>query len=63
MSRTPIAVVVGLVGFTVYVAIALILADHVLSLHWTIQALYFLVAGFAWVMPARWLMLWSVHQR
>jgi Protein of unknown function (DUF2842) len=35
----------------------------VLPGHWVVQALYFLVAGIVWVLPVRWLMLWSVHKR
>jgi hypothetical protein len=61
MSRIPIAVVVFLVGFTAYVGAAIVLADHVLKLHWTVQAVYFLVAGVAWAWPARALMFWAAR--
>ncbi len=63
MKRTPIAVVAGLVFFVVYIAIAMVLADVVLPMHWWIQIIYFVIAGALWVMPVRWLMLWAVHQR
>jgi hypothetical protein len=61
MPRILIATLVGLVGFAVYVAATMILADHVMSSHWALQALYFLVAGVLWVIPARSLMLWAAR--
>ena len=39
MSRIPFAVLVFLLAFMAYVAAAVVLADHVLVLHWTVQAL------------------------
>ena len=63
MSRITIAVLAGLLGFCVYVGVVVTLADIVLQLHWAVQACYFLVAGSLWVLPIRWLMFWSVHQR
>jgi len=63
MQRPPIAVVAGLLGFAVYLAAAMIVADLILGQHWLIQSLYFVIAGTLWVIPIRWLMYWSVHQR
>lgn len=63
MSRIPIAIGAGLIGFFVYLAVALVMADTVQTLHWAIQSVYFVIAGSAWVIPIRWLMYWSVHQR
>ena len=63
MSRIPIATIAGLVGFSLYIALAMILADPVLQLHWLVQALYFVIVGSVWVMPIRWLMLWAAHKR
>ena len=63
MNRVPLAVIGGILGLFVYLAAATVLADSVVRLHWTIQALYFVIAGMAWVGPVRWLMLWSVHRR
>ena len=63
MSRIPLAVLIFLVGFTAYVASAVVLADHVLDLHWTIQAVYFLLAGIAWAWPARALMFWAARRQ
>jgi hypothetical protein len=62
-SRVPIAVVAGLLGFTAYLAVAVVLGDAVVGAHWTIQALYYLVAGSLWVLPVRWLMYWGAGQR
>ncbi len=61
MSRIPIAVLVFLAGFTAYIAAAVVLADHVLKLHWTVQAVYFLVAGTVWAWPTRALMVWAAR--
>jgi hypothetical protein len=61
MSRILLAVPAFLIGFTAYVAAAVVLADHVLLLHWTVQAIYFVVAGIAWVWPARALMFWAAR--
>ncbi len=63
MSRVPVAVFAGLLGFCVYLAIVLWLGDWVQHLHWAVQAAYFVVAGSLWVLPIRWLMYWSVHRR
>lgn len=63
MSRIPFAVLVFLLGFAAYLGAAVVLADHVLVLHWTVQALYFVVVGVAWAWPARMLMFWAARQR
>lgn len=63
MSRAPIAFIAGIVGFCLYMAAVVVLGDTVQTLHWAIQAVYFVVAGSVWVLPIRWLMFWSVHQR
>jgi hypothetical protein len=63
MSRAPVATVGGLLFFTVYIVAAVNLADYFIEAHWALQFFYFLIAGAAWVMPVRWIMLWSVHKR
>ncbi len=63
MSRVPVAVVGGLLGFAAYVALVVALGDHVAGANWAVQALYFVVVGTVWVLPVRWLMLWSVRLR
>jgi uncharacterized membrane protein YdjX (TVP38/TMEM64 family) len=59
MSRPAIAAVVGILGFLAYVGVAVALADHVVLQHWIVQLAYFVVAGVAWVWPARALMFWG----
>ena len=59
MSRPILALLAGLVGFAAYVGVVVLLADWVLTLHWLVQLAYFLVAGLAWVPPARRLMFWG----
>lgn len=61
MPRPAIATLAGIVGFILYVAAVLLLADHVRDLHWTAELLFFAVAGIAWVWPARRLMVWAVR--
>ena len=63
MNRSMLAVIGGILGFSLYVAAAVVLADPVLRLHWSLQAVYFVVAGVAWVGPMRWLMLWAARLR
>ncbi len=62
MPRTAIAVPAGLLGFVLYVGAVVALADHVLALHWTLQAAYFLVVGVAWTLPALRLIQWAAAQ-
>jgi hypothetical protein len=61
MSRSTIALLAGLAGFIAYVVVVLLLADHVLGLHWTVQFVFFAVAGIAWVWPAKRLIVWAVR--
>jgi hypothetical protein len=63
MSRLALAVPLGLFGFLAYVAAAVALADHVLGRHWALEVAYFALAGFAWVIPARRLILWAARER
>ncbi|WP_203072692.1 DUF2842 domain-containing protein [Falsiroseomonas ponticola] len=63
MSRITIALLVGLTGFALYVMAVVALADHVLPLHWTLQFVYFTVAGIAWAWPAKRLMFWAAGAR
>jgi hypothetical protein len=62
MPRVLIATLAGLVGFILYVAAAVTLADPVQRLHWSVQAMYFLAAGLLWTIPARWLMYWAARR-
>jgi hypothetical protein len=62
MPRIPLAVLIFAAGFGAYVVAAVTLADHVLRLHWSVQAAYFLLAGIAWAWPARALMFWAARK-
>ena len=62
MPRVAIAVLVGLLGFLLYVGAVVALADHVLELHWTVQTAYFICAGVAWAWPAQRLMYWAARR-
>lgn len=59
--RASVATILGLVGFVLYVGAVLALADHVLGWHWVLQFVFFVIAGVAWVWPARWLMVWGAR--
>jgi hypothetical protein len=61
MSRSAIATLIGIAGFLAYVVVVLLLADHVRALHWTVELLFFAVAGVAWVWPAKRLIVWAVR--
>ena len=60
MSRTPVATLAALLFVLVYVVAAVVLPDYLPRMAWPVQAAYWCVAGLLWVLPVRWLMLWSV---
>lgn len=62
-ARVPIATVGGLLFIAAWIAGATVLGDAVRGLHPVLQFAYYAVAGFVWVFPIRWLMLWSVGKR
>ncbi|WP_237216916.1 DUF2842 domain-containing protein [Falsiroseomonas oryziterrae] len=61
MPRAILALLIGTFGFLLYVGVVVAMADWVLQLHWTVQLVYFAVAGVAWVKPARALMFWAAR--
>ncbi len=63
MSRTPVATLAIVLFVLAWLAGAAVLADYVRPLHWAVQAVYYPIAGFAWVVPVRWLMLWGAYKR
>ena len=63
MSRPALATLAGLAFILAYVAAVVEVPELVGRMHWAVEALYWLVAGVAWVIPVRWLMLWSVYKR
>ena len=62
MPRIVAASILGLLGFALYVVLAVTLADALEGWHWAARALYFAIAGVAWVLPARWLMIWAARR-
>ncbi len=62
MPRILFGTVVGLLGFFAYVAAVLAIADRLGGVNWAVQLVFFVVAGVAWVVPARWLMLWTARK-
>lgn len=60
MSRIAVAVPAGILGILLYIMLVVTLADHVIGLPWVLELLYFTVAGIAWIVPARRLILWAV---
>ena len=63
MPRIAIASLAGILFLSVWVAAAMVAADPILRLNFAVQLCYFAVAGFVWVFPIRWLMLWAARQR
>lgn len=61
MSRPAIATIAGITGFLAYVVLVLLVADWFRHLHWTVEMLFFALAGIAWVWPAKRLMMWAVR--
>lgn len=54
---------IGAAGLTlfvlIYVALAMVVgANHILQLHGLVQLAYFAIAGFAWTLPAMWIIKW-----
>jgi hypothetical protein len=61
MSKSMLASIIGIVGFLLYVAGVILLADHVLGTHWTVEFVYFALAGILWVWPAKALIIWAAR--
>lgn len=57
------ATLAGLAFVLCYIVAAVALAVAMGRLHWAVEASYWCVAGIIWVLPVRWLMLWSVGKR
>ncbi|MBS7813139.1 DUF2842 domain-containing protein [Roseococcus pinisoli] len=61
MSRGKIALLAGIVGFIVYIAVVVAVGDFFVNLHWTIQVVYYALTGFIWVFPAIRLIKWGAR--
>jgi hypothetical protein len=62
MSRTRIAAIAICLFVVAWIAGAMVVGDYVRPLPWGWQALYYPLAGFVWVFPVRWMMLWAVRK-
>jgi hypothetical protein len=60
MSRGTIAAIGGIVAFALYIVLVLELAMVVSGVHWTLDALFFALAGIVWAFPAARLVRWVV---
>jgi len=63
MSRSTLAFLIGVVGFVVYILVMVALGDFLVTAHWALQLIYYVVAGIIWVFPARRLMIWGAQAR
>ena len=63
MSRPTIATLAGILFVLLYIVAAVTVAVALGRMHWALEAVYWCVAGIVWVLPIRWLMLWSVGKR
>ncbi|WP_206935180.1 DUF2842 domain-containing protein [Roseococcus thiosulfatophilus] len=63
MSRTSLAILIGIVGFVLYILAVVALGDYVVLAHWAVQTVYYVVVGIIWVWPAKWLMIWGAGGR
>ncbi|WP_421989243.1 DUF2842 domain-containing protein [Roseococcus sp.] len=59
MSRGKSAMLIGIVGFFIYIAIVVKIGDFFVNQHWAIQVVYYFIAGFFWVFPAISLIKWG----
>jgi hypothetical protein len=56
--RKPVGIVLILLLILVWSAVVAIAADWVIGLAWPLTALFFLVAGIAWILPLKPLLRW-----
>lgn len=61
MSRGKLASLIGVVGFIVYTGVIVALGDYVIPLHWSVQLIYYVFFGIAWVVPAKRLIQWGAR--
>jgi hypothetical protein len=62
MSRPAIAAVAGVIGFLLYVALAVTIGGYLAGSHVLVEFAFYAVAGLAWVWPARRLMFWAARR-
>jgi len=47
-----------LIGLLLYIGVAVHIGGLIYGIHWTIEVIYYLVAGIAWAFPAGYLVKW-----
>ncbi len=61
--RIFIASVAGLTFLVLWISGAAVLGDVFRGTPILVQFVYYAIAGFVWVFPIRWLMLWAARMR
>ena len=61
--RKAVAAVAGFAVVAVWIAGAMVLADGVRAWPWPAQFVFYAVAGVAWVVPVRGIMVWGLTPR
>ncbi len=56
--RKPAGMFLILLGIAVWAGLVLSVSDYILTLPWPLQALFFAVAGIAWIAPLKPLLRW-----
>ena len=56
--RKPAGIVLILLLIAVWSVLVVTVADHLAGLAWPLEALFFLVAGIAWILPLKPLLRW-----
>jgi len=63
MSRPTLATLAGIAFVLAYIFVVVQIPELIGRMYWAAEAVYWGIAGIVWVIPIRWLMLWSVHKR
>jgi Protein of unknown function (DUF2842) len=56
--RKPVGVLLILMLITVWTVLVLAVSPYVLSTPWPVQAIFFTIAGIAWILPLKPLLRW-----
>ncbi|MBY0336386.1 MAG: DUF2842 domain-containing protein [Acetobacteraceae bacterium] len=59
MSKSTLAILIGLIGFFAYIGVVVVLGDFFVHSHWALQFIYYAAVGILWVWPAKRLMYWG----
>lgn len=56
--RKPVGMLAILALITIWSFIVIALAREVLTMHWTLQAIFFAIAGTVWILPLKPVLRW-----